>query len=152
DEFVIASVRCPEQGNGEGQTTAFTLIEELKPQWILLVGIAGAVPAYEYTLGDVLLSTRLHDFSVSASIEDPDGNEIRQFASKGAPMLPSVQSILAALPAILQFLEKWNTKAALTVDRPFTKITSSSDYYGDEKWRKKVKECLSKYFGKNPIR
>jgi nucleoside phosphorylase len=152
EEFVIASVRCSEQGNGEGQTTAFTLIEELSPQWILLVGIAGAVPAYEYTLGDVLLATRLHDFSVSASIEDADGNETRQFASKGGPMLPSVQSTLAALPATLQFLEKWNTKAAITVDRPLTKITISSDYYGDDKWRKKVKDCLNKYFGKSPIR
>jgi nucleoside phosphorylase len=152
EEYVIASVRCPEQGNGEGQKTAFTLIEELGPQWILLVGIAGAVPAYEYTIGDVLLATRLHDFCVSASIEDAEGKETRQFAAKGGPMLPSVQSILAALPAIGQFLDKWNTKAALTVDRPLTKITNPSDYYGDDKWKKKVKDCLNKYFGKNPIR
>src|SRR5215210_7565227 len=47
DEYVIASVRCPEPGNNQGQAVARTLIDELNPQWILLVGIAGSIPDYE---------------------------------------------------------------------------------------------------------
>lgn len=61
-EYLIASVRCVEQGTAEGQKVANNLIEDLNPSWILLVGIAGSVPDYEYTLGDVVLATRLHDF------------------------------------------------------------------------------------------
>jgi len=55
DEYVIASVRCLEPGTGQAQDVARTMIDELNPQWILLVGIAGSIPDYEHTLGDVIL-------------------------------------------------------------------------------------------------
>jgi nucleoside phosphorylase len=150
DEYLIASVRCPEQGNGQGQATAHILIEELRPQWILLVGIAGSVPDYEYTLGDVLLATRLHDFSVSASIED-SGQQTRKYDLRGGPMHPKIQSLLGSLPAIEPFFDRWNTKQFLTVNRPTTKVTAES-LYGDTKWKAKVQESLNRYFGKKPVR
>lgn len=151
DEYLIASVRCPEQGNGQGQATAHMLIEELNPQWILLVGIAGSVPDYEYTLGDVILATRLHDFSVSASVEDSESQTTRKYSLRGGAMHPQIQSLLGAIPAIEPFMDKWNTKESITVTRPTAKPTSRN-LYGDEQWKRKVKECLNRYFGKNPIR
>jgi len=44
DEYLIASVRCLEPGTGQAQEVARTMIEELNPRWILLVGIAGSLP------------------------------------------------------------------------------------------------------------
>lgn len=151
DEYVIASVRCPEQGNAQGQTVAHNLIEELDPQWVLLVGIAGSVPDDDYTLGDVLLATRLHDFSVSASLEDGNQQTSQHFAVRGGPMHPAVQNLLAALPALAPFLDKWNTEDAITLSRPAVKF-SATNFYGDPKWKRKVRESLERYFGKAPIR
>jgi nucleoside phosphorylase len=151
DDYVIASVRCPEQGNAQGQSVAHTLIEELAPQWLLLVGIAGSVPDYEYTLGDVLLAARLHDFSVSASLEDDQQQTSQQFSSGGGPMHPEVQSLVAALPALTPFLGPWNTPESLTVPRPEVKLTPAN-LYGDTKWKKKVRESLERYFGKKATR
>lgn len=108
EEYVIASVRCPEQGNGQGQNVAHNLINELDPQWILIVGIAGSIPDEEHTLGDVILASRLHDFSVSAQIEKGNNETKIEFAARGGAMHPKIQDIIAALPAILPHLERWN--------------------------------------------
>src|SRR5262249_2005043 len=66
DHCTVAVVRTPEQGPGAAQDTARDAIEDLDPTWIMVVGIAGAVPDNEFTLGDVVVATRLHDFSVGA--------------------------------------------------------------------------------------
>lgn len=151
DEYVIASVRCLEPGTGQAQDVARTMIDELNPQWILLVGIAGSIPDYEHTLGDVILASRVHDFSVSAILEN-SGQEVRQeFASGGGPMHQDVQTLLAALPALNLVLDKWYTPTSLTVSRPQVRF-GPKNFYGDIDWKKKTKECLSRYFGKDALR
>lgn len=151
DEYVVACVRCPEQGNGQGQTVAHNLIEELDPQWILVVGIAGSVPDNEHTLGDVVLATRLHDFSVSAQIEGRNQQTKIEFDTRGGAMHPEIQSLIAALPAITPFLNPWNGEEQLSVARPEVKF-SAQNFYGDESWKKKTRNSLKSYFGDNPIR
>lgn len=64
--YLVAMVRCIEQGNTEALDAARDLLEELAPQWLLVVGIAGGVPSDETSLGDVVVSTRIVDFSVEA--------------------------------------------------------------------------------------
>lgn len=150
-EYVVASVRCPEQGNLQGATVSSELIEDLDPQLILLVGIAGAVPDDEYTLGDVILASRLHDFNISASIEDKRKQTSQQFASTGGPMHPLVQNIIGALPAISVHLEEWNTPETLTIPRPDAKV-SFKNLYGEESWQKKVRQNINRYFGKKSVR
>jgi hypothetical protein len=86
DEYVVASVGCLEPGTGQAQDVARTMIDELNPQWILLVGIAGSMPDHEYTLGNVILASRLHDFSVSAIIEKNSREVKQEFAIGGGPM------------------------------------------------------------------
>src|SRR5262245_37688269 len=54
--YVVAIVRCTEQGNSEAQAVAHALLDELEPRWLLVVGIAGGAPANEFTLGDVVVS------------------------------------------------------------------------------------------------
>lgn len=151
DEYVIASVRCLEPGTGQAQDVARTMIDELNPQWILVVGIAGSMPDYEHTLGDVILASRLHDFSVSAIIENSKQEVRQEFASGGGPMHQDVQALLAALPALNLVLDKWYTPTSLTVSRPDVKL-GRNNFYGDADWKKKVKECLNRYFGKDIIR
>lgn len=151
DEYIIASVRCPEQGNLQGNTVTSEMIEDLDPQLILLVGIAGSVPDDDYTLGDVILASRLHDFNIFASIEDKKQQTSQQFASTGGPMHPMVQNLIGALPAISIHLEEWNTPEALTVLRPEAKVVLKN-LYGDEAWQKKVRQNINRYFGKKSIR
>src|SRR5262249_13523837 len=64
--YTIAILRCIEQGNGEALAAARDLLEDITPRWLLVVGIAGGLPDAELTLGDVVVSTRIVDFSVEA--------------------------------------------------------------------------------------
>ena len=66
----VVAVRCLEQGNTAAQNVARDLLEDLDPSWIFVVGIAGGVATDEFTLGDVVVSTRIHDFSVEAVQRD----------------------------------------------------------------------------------
>src|ERR1700733_6004394 len=64
--YRLAILRQIEQGNGEAQEAARDLIDDLQPSLLLVVGIAGGLPSDDISLGDVVLSTRVHDFSVEA--------------------------------------------------------------------------------------
>src|SRR6266567_3011206 len=48
----FALVRCLQTGQAQAQRAAHDLIEDLAPRLILLVGISGAVPSKDFTLGD----------------------------------------------------------------------------------------------------
>src|SRR4051794_31723070 len=61
----VALVRCPTQGEAVAQSVAGLMIRDLQPRVLLLVGIAGGVPSDEFSLGDVLLASRVHDFSIT---------------------------------------------------------------------------------------
>src|SRR5207253_1140523 len=102
-------------------------------------GIAGSIPDYEYTLGDVILASRLHDFGVSAMIEDGDGKTRQEFASGGGPMHPDVQSLIANLPALNLFLDKWFLPSAHSAARPVVKF-GTDNFYGSDAWKKKVRD------------
>ena len=141
DEYVIASVRCLEQGNQQAQSVAQRLIDDLDPQWLLLVGIAGCIPDPDYTLGDVILASRLHDFCVSARFE----NGASQFNVRGGPMHPDVQNLLASLPFIEPLLGKWNTARRIGSERPKTKL-QTDNFYGDDAWQDKTRTSLKGSF------
>ena len=76
--FRIALVMTLGQGATAAQHATSDLIIDLDPKWIGLVGIGGAIPESEFTLGDVILATRLHDFTVGAHIQGAH----EQFASQ----------------------------------------------------------------------
>ena len=81
-----------------GGAVAYEMILELMPRWILLVGIAGGYPDSDYSLGDVILSSRVHDFAVGAALE---GGKV-EFQQQGGPVHLDVEKILTHLPT-----EKW---------------------------------------------
>src|SRR6266571_2272281 len=142
EQYIVATARCIDQGGGAAQDLARDIIEDLDPQWFLLVGIAGAIPASEYTLGDVVLATRLNDFSVSAAL---DGGR-KEYATAGGPMHKRVQDLLAHLPARLPQLNGWNDIGSITIDRPPVDL-ASTNFYGEPGWRTNVQQSLERHFG-----
>ena len=139
--YTVATVRCPEQGGTAGQRVASDAITDLAPHWIMLVGIAGGVPASEFTLGDVVVAMRLQDFSVQARLE----GGTTEYASGGGPMQREVQDYIALLPAMSKALGDWNTPESLSLLAPEISF-DVGNFYGVESWKSKVKQSLEHHF------
>jgi internalin A len=134
-----------EQGQKEAQLCASNLIEEANPPWLLLVGIAGAFPAPEFTLGDVLVASRIHDFSVTAALAQ--GIE---WNVGGGPVHREVKKLIGPLQGVgSRLLGDWNGPAAISMSKPqltVPKDLNDSAFYGDQKWREKVRSMLLEHF------
>jgi nucleoside phosphorylase len=115
----VAVLRCTEQGNAEALDAARDLLEDVAPRWLLVVGIAGGVPSDDFTLGDVVVSTRIHDFSVEAVLQD----RAPQYALAGGPLHKTATALAADLPARKARLAGWSAAASIGVDRPPIKVT-----------------------------
>ncbi|WP_224371685.1 phosphorylase family protein [Hyalangium versicolor] len=139
---LVAIARAFEQGTGEAQTVARHIIDDLAPHWILVVGIAGGIPDFEYTLGDVVLSTRVNDLTVHALHETaPD-----QFAISGGPSHYEVTKLVTALPMLESRLQGWNTRDSIGRVRPPVEWSRAESFYGDERWQERVKDSLMHHF------
>jgi nucleoside phosphorylase len=150
-ELGVAVVRCLEQGQGFAQSVTRDLLDDLNPPWLFLVGIGGGVPRSDYSLGDVMLASRLNDFSVSAASED----QAPQFSGGGGPMHPEVENLLAHLPALARQLQGWNRQRAIGSKKPGVVIPAdltAECYYGDDRWKRSVQSSLRANFpdGKRP--
>lgn len=110
--YVIAVVRAAEQGNTAAQAVANDLLNELAPRWLLVVGIAGGRPADELALGDVVVSTRIVDYTVGAAL--PGG--VSEVAHGGGPLSPEAERVVANLPARDRELGAWG--ATILCPRP----------------------------------
>jgi len=86
----MALTRCVRQGNLSAQAVANNIIQDLDPAWLLLVGIAGGVPDNEFSLGDVILASALHNFSFGAAAQDGG----RSYQIGGGPMHAEVEKFL----------------------------------------------------------
>jgi nucleoside phosphorylase len=147
DTYQVALVRSVEQGPNAGQNTARDLIEDLDPQWLAVVGIGGAIPNTEYTLGDVIIASRLHDFSVGALLED----DPREFADQGGPMARPIQDLVASLEGIKPSLTGWESDANIQYCRPTVDLAEER-FYGDDAWRARTRTALETFFGVAPVR
>jgi nucleoside phosphorylase len=147
--YTIAIVRCIEQGNGEAQAAARDLLEDLAPSWLLVVGIGGGVPANEFSLGDVIVSTRIADFSVEAVLKD----QSREYALAGGPLHRDAGKLAADIRAMVLDgeLEGWNSLTAITVPHPPVLITDEM-FYGDDDWRRDVRAKIERHFHGQPPR
>lgn len=144
-EIGVAITKSFEQGQVSAQATANDMIRELAPRWILLVGIAGGIPNSEYSLGDVVLSSRLHDFSVTAAFE---GGTVA-YQVQGGPVHIEVEGLLAHLPAMDDEFKTWNSAQSLGMERPIETLPEAPDdrYYGDEEWKSSVYKSIKANFG-----
>lgn len=151
DAIGVAIARSPEQGSGPAQALADSMIRELGPQWIFVVGIAGSFPASEFTLGDVLLSQRMHDFAVGAAIE----GKPPEFQDMGGAMAVAVEKLVTGLKGLRTRLGTWNNEATIGMVRPQLKVPadiSSDELYGGEQWKTKVLNVLREHFPDGKVR
>src|ERR1035437_8086595 len=140
--YGVAILRSIEQGPNAANDAARAIIEDLRPQWLAVVGIGGAIPDTEFTLGDVVVASRLHDFTVGALIED----SVAQFANQGGPMKKEVQDLIALLPALKRDLGEWASDAR--IGRPCPPVDMGPDkFYGLPEWKQKVEQDLKARFG-----
>ncbi len=132
------------------QDVARDFIEDLDPAWLLIVGICGAVPSADFTLGDVVCATRVHDFSVRAAAQQQPGT----FDVVGGPMHRLVENVLASLPPIVREVSGWNNRKSLRQSTPSVVVPdeASDRCYGDAEWQAAVRKSLLHHFppGKKP--
>jgi nucleoside phosphorylase len=139
--YRLAIVRHIEQGTGEAQTASRDLFEDLRPRLMLVVGIAGGVPSSDFTLGDVVISTRINDYTVEATKEGK-GSE---YAISGGPMASIIEGAVANLGARIADLGRW-TKGL--EDRPRVVIGAPRNFYGPRVWKQQVEKSLRGHFGR----
>lgn len=141
--YSVAILRQVEQGNGEAQEAARDLIDDLQPSLLLVVGIAGGLPSDDITLGDVVLSTRIVDFSVEARRFE----ESTTYSMGGGPIARSIAAGVANLSARDAELGEW------WADLPAKPkvLLATKNFYGPSAWKRLVKEKLQAHFGKDSI-
>lgn len=148
--FRVAVTRAQEQGPSEAQFTTQNAIEDLHPQWLALVGIAGAVPDSEFTLGDVIIASRVHDFSISAAVENIKGEHKIELANQGGPMRRVIGHLINLLPSILKQVPDWNSEKNIANPRPEIDY-SEENLYGSEEWKSRTRSSLARINRKFPI-
>jgi nucleoside phosphorylase len=143
ESYTIAIVRCVEQGNTDALNTARDLLEDVDPQFLLVVGIAGGVPSYEFTLGDVIVSTRVTDFSVEAVLKDHS----REYAAGGGSLHPKAAALAADIRAMVSEgeLAGWNTRDVIQMDPPPVDL-ADANFYGDDDWQRDTRKQLERHF------
>ena len=141
----VAIARTIRQGNDASQQLANRMINDLDPQMLLVVGIAGGVPDTDFTLGDVIISSHIHNFDVNAI----KGNETTYDVTGG--IHPSISNITASLNLYQKSLAGWNSDASISMPRPYLNLTEKRlkdllDKNVDEAWREKVEKAMKWHF------
>jgi nucleoside phosphorylase len=149
EAYTLAVLRTLEHGTTDAQAATHALLEDLAPRFVLVVGIAGGIPSYEFSLGDVVVSSRIADFSVEAVIRDK-GTE---YALAGGPLHPDAAKLAADISASITDgeLEGWNSETALKQKRPLIDL-SIDRFYGNDDWKKFAYSRLNKHFSNKSLR
>lgn len=158
----VAIARCDAQGPQPAQQLANDMIKDLSPTLLLVVGIAGGVPDTDFTLGDVVVSSRIHDFGVNAFKPGKIEWDVR------GGIHAYISEIVASLPMYESELGDWNAAASIGVPRPtidsakfkafdITKMTDGDkkeifDGEPPDSWQRKILETLKWHFGDAPQR
>src|SRR5882762_1481237 len=130
--YRLAILRQIEQGNGEAQEAARDLIDDLQPSLLLVVGIAGGLPSDDVSLGDVVLATRILDFSLEAR----KFQESPTYNVGGGPIAKTIATGVANLSAReTELADWWNNLPA----KPPVSF-SASRLYGPKSWRRLVQD------------
>lgn len=143
--YRAALLRSLEQGHSAAQSATSDVISDLDPAWIVLVGIAGAVPEAEFSLGDVVLATRMIDFSITAALADGT----KETAHRGAPAHKAVQDFVIRLPALKSRLGDWNHPSKLGVIIPSVSIEEGLSHITDDVWKDNLRRSLRYRFELN---
>jgi nucleoside phosphorylase len=123
------------------------LLDDLSPRFVLVVGIAGGAPSSEFSLGDVVISSRIVDTSVEA-VKDSGS---RTYAHGGGPLDPEAAGLAADIKAMIADgeLDGWNTEVAIGRPRPPVDL-SPGKLYGTKASKAKLRTDLERHFGGTP--
>jgi hypothetical protein len=108
----------------------------------MLVGIAGATPSEEFTLGDVVVASELRDFSIRASVF----KKPTEYRSGGGRMSAAVDDFIGLLAGRQNELGDWNEVTSIGRVSPLVNARSAKKLYGKKDWKKKVRERLLHHF------
>lgn len=139
--YRVAVLRQIEQGNGEAQDAARDMLDDLEPSLLLVVGIAAGLPSDDFTLGDVIVSTRVHDFSVEAR----KSKSRPTYSMSGGPIAKSITGSVANLAARERDLGPWNQALP---PRPRVSWSREGQLYGPKAWQRQLKQMLEVHFGR----
>lgn len=139
--YTLAVLRQIEQGNGEAQDAARDLLDDLNPSLLIVAGIAGGLPSDDLTLGDVVISTRVNDYSVEARKAKSEDT----YSLSGGPLAKDIQARIANLEGRTRELGKWTKKLPA---RPAVSLKRADAFYGPKAWQAEVKEKLDAHFGR----
>ena len=117
------------------------LIEDLAPRLVLLIGIAGGLPSDDITLGDVVLSTRIHDFTVEAR---KVGDEVT-YAAAGGPIDKALANAVADLANREDVLGNWTADLPT---RPPVAWTRKEQFEGPPEWQRQLRAKLEHHHGR----
>lgn len=134
-DLTVALLRLIEPGNGPAQDAARDAIHELEPRMLVLVGIAGAVPAPELTLGDVMVATRVADLRVQALVP----NALSQLDLRGERVHKKLADRLTNL------VEPSGWADVVTHPRPQAPLDPDL-FKGSEDWNEKITRSLRALF------
>lgn len=141
ERYTLAILRQIEQGNGEAQDAARDLLEDVNPSLLLVVGIAGGLPSDDVTLGDVILSTRVNDYSVEAR----KARSKPTYSLSGGPIEKALAARVANLAGRERELRGWTNGLPA---RPKVAWTRKGQLYGPVRWQKELREKLDAHFGR----
>jgi nucleoside phosphorylase len=140
ERYRIAVLRLIEQGQGEAQDAARDLIDDLGPRLVLVVGIAGGRPSDDVKLGDVVVSTRIHDFTVEAR----KSGEAPTYAVTGGPIDKTLAALVANLAARDDELGDWTADLP---KQPPVSWTKKGQLYGPPDWQRELRDTLEHHHG-----
>ena len=140
ERYQIAVLRLVEQGQGEAQDAARDLIDDLGPRLVLVVGIAGGRPSADVKLGDVVVSTRIHDFTVEAR----KAGEPPTYAVTGGPIDKALAGLVTNLAAREDELGDWT--ADLPKPPPVS-WTKKGQLSGPADWQRELRAALDHHHG-----
>jgi nucleoside phosphorylase len=140
ERYRIAVLRLVEQGQGEAQDAARDMIDDLGPRLVLVVGIAGGRPSDDVKLGDVVVSTRIHDFTVEAR----KSGEAPTYAVTGGPVDKALAALVANLAAREDELGDWT---AGLPNQPPMSWTQDGQLYGPPDWQRELRDTLAHHHG-----
>ena len=137
DDLSVAIVRTVTQGLGEAQKTATSIIEELHPRCIIATGIAGGVPCNDIFLGDVVLATHIHDFSLTAKTEDAI-----EYSLRGGPIDRKVNNAITSLTNSHGELSEWNSEKTIGYSRQVIRSAATGDLSQDTDWNERIVQAI----------
>ncbi|HZO71993.1 MAG TPA: hypothetical protein VFB60_07300 [Ktedonobacteraceae bacterium] len=143
--YTVAVARTSRQGNDVSQQLATWIINDLDPQLLLVVGIGGGVPDTDFTLGDVIVSSHIHNFDLNAI----KGHQTTYDVTGGVH--PIVSNIVANLYQLQ--LGAWNSETSIGMSRPRLQLSQEDvqrllDEGVDKAWRERVEKVFLWHFGK----